>query len=134
MIMRNNTSRDRWKETSALIIDESESVRNESLALRAAEAEKYTLIYRLVSMIDARLFDKLEWLGRKIRGKSDPFGGLQVYLRQHSSPMRNDVNRSFCQATFSNCLLLLRLADLPTSSPSKPSAGRDYSNGITCSP
>ncbi len=32
-------------------------------------------------MIDARLFDKLEWLGRKIRCNTAGFGGLQVRPR-----------------------------------------------------
>lgn len=31
-------------------------------------------------MIDGRLFDKLEELGRRIRGNSLPFGGLQVIV------------------------------------------------------
>lgn len=29
-------------------------------------------------MIDARLFDKLEWLAQKLRNSSKPFGGIQV--------------------------------------------------------
>jgi len=32
-------------------------------------------------MIDAELFDKLDKIGRKIRGKPDePFGGIQVCI------------------------------------------------------
>jgi len=33
----------------------------------------------LVSMVDAGLFDKLDQIGRQIRGRGDkPFGGIQV--------------------------------------------------------
>lgn len=31
-----------------------------------------------VSMVSGGLFDKLEYVARVIRGKSEPFGGLQV--------------------------------------------------------
>lgn len=33
-----------------------------------------------VSMIDGRLFDKLECLGRRIRENGQPFGGIQLIL------------------------------------------------------
>ena len=36
---------------------------------------------RLVSMVDAGLFDKLDQIGRQIRGRRDkPFGGIQVRM------------------------------------------------------
>ena len=51
-------ARRRWNECQALIIDE-------------------------ISMIDGELFDKLEFVARKIRGKEDqPFGGSKISLMQ----------------------------------------------------
>ncbi|KAJ3718423.1 PIF1-like helicase-domain-containing protein [Lentinula raphanica] len=44
---------DRWKKVDALIIDE-------------------------ISMLDGVLFDKLECIGRELRGSTSPFGGIQV--------------------------------------------------------
>jgi ATP-dependent DNA helicase PIF1 len=35
---------------------------------------------KAVSMIDGKLLDKLEEMGRLIRGKSEPFGGIQLVL------------------------------------------------------
>nr|XP_019009026.1 uncharacterized protein I206_05666 [Kwoniella pini CBS 10737]OCF47807.1 hypothetical protein I206_05666 [Kwoniella pini CBS 10737] len=54
-VLRNKITAKRWKTTGALIIDE-------------------------VSMIGAKLFDKLEYIGRKIRKSTEPFGGLQIIL------------------------------------------------------
>ena len=51
--------------------------------LRAAKSRWQTatvLIIDEVSMIDAVLFDKIEQIGRRIRGDAKPFGGLQVVL------------------------------------------------------
>ncbi|KAK4687337.1 ATP-dependent DNA helicase PIF1, partial [Tremellales sp. Uapishka_1] len=55
IVKKNKMTLRRWRNTGALIIDE-------------------------VSMIDGHLFDKLEEIGRKIRGNDKPFGGLQVIL------------------------------------------------------
>lgn len=46
---------ERWRKCQVLIIDE-------------------------ISMIDARLFDKLEYLARRIRNKPKPFGGIQLVI------------------------------------------------------
>ncbi|WVW86550.1 hypothetical protein I302_108600 [Kwoniella bestiolae CBS 10118] len=54
-ILRNKITAKRWKSTGALIIDE-------------------------VSMIDSKLFDKLEFIARKIRKTEKPFGGIQLIL------------------------------------------------------
>ncbi|WRT69352.1 uncharacterized protein IL334_006336 [Kwoniella shivajii] len=54
-ILRNKITAKRWRTTGAVVIDE-------------------------ISMIDAKLFDKLEIIGRKLRGSSAPFGGLQIIL------------------------------------------------------
>nr|XP_019000033.1 uncharacterized protein I203_07567 [Kwoniella mangroviensis CBS 8507]OCF63494.1 hypothetical protein I203_07567 [Kwoniella mangroviensis CBS 8507] len=54
-ILRNKITAKRWKSTGALIIDE-------------------------VSMIDSKLFDKLEYIARKIRKDDRPFGGIQIIL------------------------------------------------------
>lgn len=45
----------RWKRVKHLIIDE-------------------------ISMLDGNLLDKLEWISRKIRGNTQPFGGIQIIL------------------------------------------------------
>ena len=34
----------------------------------------------LVSMVDGKLFDTLEYLARKIRGNDAPFGGIQLVI------------------------------------------------------
>jgi ATP-dependent DNA helicase PIF1 len=47
--------RERWKQVKVLIIDE-------------------------VSMIGADLFEKVEYIARKIRNSEKPFGGVQVIL------------------------------------------------------
>lgn len=41
---------------------------------------KYNAEVCVVSMIDGSLFDKLEEIGRIIRGDKRPFGGLQVRI------------------------------------------------------
>ncbi|KIK71393.1 hypothetical protein GYMLUDRAFT_332469 [Collybiopsis luxurians FD-317 M1] len=59
-----------WTSTDTLIIDESMyNYLNEHFPLNP---------YISVSMIDGRLFDKLEEIGRAVRGSELPFGGLQV--------------------------------------------------------
>ena len=52
------------------MVDESET----------AYSLSHFVSHSLVSMIDGVLFDKLEWIGRKVRGNEKPFGGLQVSL------------------------------------------------------
>ncbi|RXK40277.1 hypothetical protein M231_02391 [Tremella mesenterica] len=54
-IRSNNVTRDRWQSTHALVIDE-------------------------ISMIDGKLFDKLEEIARKVRNNNKPFGGLQLIV------------------------------------------------------
>jgi ATP-dependent DNA helicase PIF1 len=54
-VMEDSRSRKRWKETDLLIIDE-------------------------VSMLGKNLFDKLEYIGRKMRDKTKPFGGMRLLL------------------------------------------------------
>lgn len=54
-IKKNAESRENWRRCRVLVIDE-------------------------VSMLDAKLFDKLEEIARLVRGKSDPFGGIQVVM------------------------------------------------------
>lgn len=37
-------------------------------------------------MVDGHLFDKLDYIGKRLRGDSRPFGGIQVdILREHKS-------------------------------------------------
>lgn len=55
MVMDNPKSKDRWKYTSTLVIDE-------------------------ISMVGAELFDKLDLIGRAVRGIDLPFGGIQIIL------------------------------------------------------
>ena len=54
-IMFNNTTRHRWTKVKALIVDE-------------------------ISMIDGRLFDKLDYIAKHVRKSSNPFGGIQLIL------------------------------------------------------
>jgi ATP-dependent DNA helicase PIF1 len=53
--MKNKNAKDRWKRTKVLIIDE-------------------------ISMISCDLFDKIEYIARKVRQTDEPFGGIQVII------------------------------------------------------
>jgi ATP-dependent DNA helicase PIF1 len=55
IVMRNSNACKRWRETDILVIDE-------------------------ISMLSAEIFDKLDIIGRRIRNKIQPFGGLQLIL------------------------------------------------------
>lgn len=73
MVRRNRKAVARWKSTKVLIVDE-------------------------ISMIDGRLFDKLDFVARSIRRKRDvPFGGMQVVLcgdfYQLPPVSKNEVNK-----------------------------------------
>lgn len=67
----------RWRDTEALIIDEGEALKGSPLTS--------------VSMIDGRILDRLDELGRRIRRSSAPFGGLQV-----SCSVQCDINSGDC--------------------------------------
>ena len=54
-IERNRIAKARWKDTQVLIIDE-------------------------ISMVDADLFDRLEYIARTIRRNNEAFGGIQVSI------------------------------------------------------
>lgn len=54
-IRRNKKARDRWQKVNVLVIDE-------------------------ISMVDARFWDKLEAIARKLRRNQKPFGGIQVIV------------------------------------------------------
>lgn len=54
-IMKNKNALNRWRTTEILVIDE-------------------------ISMLSDTIFDKLDIIGRRIRGNSEPFGGLQLIL------------------------------------------------------
>ncbi|GAN07813.1 DNA repair and recombination protein [Mucor ambiguus] len=51
----NRRSSERWKETAVLIIDE-------------------------ISMVDAELFDKMDYIARRVRHTDAPFGGIQIVV------------------------------------------------------
>jgi len=55
VIMKKKYLRERWRTMEILIIDE-------------------------ISMLTAKLFDKIEELGRRIRRSTEPFGGIQIIL------------------------------------------------------
>jgi len=55
IVFRNEKAAGRWKQAKVLIIDE-------------------------ISMLDGGLFDKLEYIARRIRGGDRPFGGLQLVV------------------------------------------------------
>ena len=52
-VRQNEAAVERWKACQVLIIDE-------------------------ISMLDGRLFDMLEYVGRTVRNDSTPFGGIQI--------------------------------------------------------
>lgn len=54
-VMRNRETLQRWRCTRSLLIDE-------------------------ISMLDGKLFEKLESVARKVRGNAQPFGGIQLIL------------------------------------------------------
>lgn len=54
-IRRNKKASNRWKKVEVLVIDE-------------------------ISMVDARFFDKLEAIARKLRRNQQPFGGIQIII------------------------------------------------------
>lgn len=55
IVARNSGACKRWKDVEILVIDE-------------------------ISMLSAELFDKLDMIGRRVRNKMDPFGGIQVIV------------------------------------------------------
>ncbi len=74
MIAKNRYASQRWKDTEILIIDE-------------------------ISMLSAELFDKLDFIGRRVRGKLVPFGGIQLILCGdffQLPPIGVGKNTSFC--------------------------------------
>lgn len=74
IVMKNTKAQKRWKETEILVIDE-------------------------ISMLSAELFDKLDMIGRRIRGNLVPFGGLQLILCGdffQLPPIGVGKNTSFC--------------------------------------
>ncbi|SRR6266403_4108853 len=53
---------------------------------------------RLVSMVDGGLFDKLDKIGRRIRGNQDePFGGIQVRMGPHLFNFSDQRNQVACR-------------------------------------
>jgi ATP-dependent DNA helicase PIF1 len=85
----NNSSRHRWTKVKALIIDE-------------------------ISMIDGRLFDKLEYIARTVRKNDSPFGGIQLILTgdflqlppvsPSSTGENRDALRAFQADSWSRCV------------------------------
>lgn len=55
VLNKNKKALERWRNARVLFIDE-------------------------ISMIDAKLFDKLEFIARGVRRNSLPFGGIQVLI------------------------------------------------------
>jgi ATP-dependent DNA helicase PIF1 len=74
MISMQPDALERWQVSQALIIDESTYNFNGWWLSKL----QYNAEVCVVSMIDGSLFDKLEEIGRIIRGDKTPFGGLQV--------------------------------------------------------
>ena len=75
-IWKMKTIKERWLNTSVLIIDE-------------------------ISMMDPDIFDKLEILARKIRKNEVPFGGIQVLLSGDFLQLPPVKSDSFCFESFS---------------------------------
>ena len=74
-ISKNKKSRDRWKNTRILIIDE-------------------------ISMISSELFEKLDIIGQKIRKNNKPFGNIQVILSGDFLQLPPVKSNEFCFESF----------------------------------
>ena len=76
----------------------AEKVRRSPAAKRWRACKR--LIVDEVSMIDCALFDKLEYVARDIRGRNQPFGGIQIILAgdflQLPPVSKNKKERIFC--------------------------------------
>jgi hypothetical protein len=70
------TAFERWTQTEVLIVDESE----QSSRIRLFTFTDRQIEGLIVSMVDGRLWDKLEAVARKIRQNTKPFGGIQLVL------------------------------------------------------
>jgi len=66
-------AKERWSNARVLVIDESEWP---SLQFDAGSPDGALL----VSMVDGKLFDTLEYLARKLRGNNAPFGDVQLVI------------------------------------------------------
>lgn len=75
-ISKNKKSRERWKNTRILIIDE-------------------------VSMISSELFEKLDIIGQRIRKSNKPFGGIQLILSGDFLQLPPVKANEFCFESFS---------------------------------
>jgi len=73
-----------------------------------------TLIIDEISMIDGVLFDKLEFIARKLRKNPQPFGGIQLILTgdflqlppvpDHAANTRREASFAFEAKTWNNCV------------------------------
>ncbi len=68
--------------------------------------ELNTLIIDEISMLSPELFDKLEFLARKIRGVEEPFGGIQLILTGDflQLPCVNSTNFCFNSKSWERCI------------------------------
>ena len=68
--------------------------------------ELNTLIIDEISMLAPELFDKLEFLARKIRGVEEPFGGIQIILTGDflQLPCVNSTNFCFNSKSWDRCI------------------------------
>ncbi|CAB5383390.1 unnamed protein product [Rhizophagus irregularis] len=81
-IIKSNAASERWQAVCHLIIDE-------------------------ISMLDAELFDKLEWLARQLKKNPAPFGGIQLILAGDFSqlpPVMKNSRFCFEADTWSTCV------------------------------
>lgn len=87
-VRQNEAAVERWKACQVLIIDE-------------------------ISMLDGRLFDMLEYVGRTVRNDSTPFGGIQIVAAVGLMIQCNkQATSSSCRRGFgaARCDLQLRVA------------------------
>lgn len=75
-VRSNAQSRKRWRTTAALVIDESKCHKHHNILLFLFT----DFLCKKVSMIDAPLLDKLDYIGRIVRNDDRPFGGIQLIL------------------------------------------------------
>ena len=70
-VRRNVKAVARWRTVRTIIIDESMSCAHFIYY-------PFYIDFRIVSMVGATLFDKLEYVARVLRESNEPFGGIQV--------------------------------------------------------
>lgn len=81
-VRKNRKASGRWLRAKVLVIDEGWLARRDRILVCCSPSRGLVL---QVSMLDAELFDKLAEIGKVIKKKDKPFGGIQVSRRSPSA-------------------------------------------------